>query len=102
MNAGDGYIIRNFDINILLPANINPILMPKSDKLEDLAILLSFFLHNLQNNIRLLRFRNIDCIKFLVIKIYPVLIMSLAHLAKQRFPVNRNTKIINGCFYLFR
>lgn len=47
MDAGDGDIFGYAHVHVLLPADIDLLLIAKSDKLEDLTLLSSFLTHHL-------------------------------------------------------
>lgn len=102
MDTRDRNIIRYFDINILFPTNVDPIFVTESDELEDLAILLSFLLHDLKYDVRFFRLWNIDCVKLLVVEIDTIFVVGLTHLTKKRLPVDCHTEIIYACLYLLR
>lgn len=76
--------------------------MFESDKFENFSLASVLFFHDFKHYIRFFRFGDINSVKFLIIKINSVFVMSFAHLAIERFPVNSDTEIIDDSFDLFR
>ena len=101
MDAGDRYILRDADIHILLPPNVNLALVLEGDELEDFPLILVLLLHYLQHNVGLLGFWDVNGVKFLVIEVDAVLVVRLAHLADEGLPVYGDTEVVYNCFDLF-
>lgn len=100
MDARDRDILRDADIHILLPSNIDLTLVLESDELEDFPLLFVLLLHYLQYNVRLLWLRDVHCVKFLIVKVDAVFVMGLAHLADEGFPVYGDAEVVYDRFDL--
>ena len=100
MDAGDRYILRDADIHILLPPNVNLALVLEGDELEDFPLILVLLLHYLQHDVGLFGFWDVDCVKLLVVEVDAVLVVRLAHLADERFPVYGDTEVVYDRFDL--
>lgn len=100
VNAGDRNVLGDTDIHILLPADVDLALVLESNEFEDLALFFVLLLHYLKHNVRLFWFRDVDCVKLLVVQVDAVLVVGLAHLADERLPVYGDAEVVDDCFYL--
>jgi len=56
--------------------------------------ILAAFFENFKYNIGLGGFRNLNCIVFFVVKVYPILVMTFAHLARKGSPLNDDSMFV--------
>ena len=101
MDPWDGDIIRYFNIDIFFSTDVDSIFLFECYEFEYFAVFFCFFLHYLQDDIRLLGFWDVYCVEFLVVQVDTVLVVGFAHLAEEGFPVYCYTEIIDCWFYLF-
>ena len=96
MQARDGDIIRYFNIHVFLASDIDDWLVPESDELEDASLFLCPFLHDLDDQVGLLRFGDVDGVELFVVQVDAVLVEGLAHLATQRLPVDGHAEVVGN------
>lgn len=100
MYPRDRYILGDAHIHVLLPADVDLLLVAKGDKLEDLPLLAASLPHHLEDDVGAFWFGDVDGVEFLVVQVDPVLVVGLAHLAEEGLPVDGHAEVVDHCLDL--